>query len=216
MKTEVKKIDGKSALREIMTGPRWPIYYEILSKLLDENITNSSRRMVIDFKGATKEDFETLQRYGLVHFFVNPDGTYRYLYITRKGIIIIRKIREIERQLERRFFDPAVEIETERESDTLMAIRSAVTAMFNTLEINMDLKNKIITMKDMRYLGTKNEREVWVDYSNNIHCLTCDSYSCEHVIFTKALMETLNAMIKIMEPYVKKGEKEKKEVSQAL
>ncbi len=208
METE-KKIDGKAAFVELVTHPRWPVMYRILDGLLEQHITSSAQAPKVLVDNAEEEDYQLLEKFGLVHYFRNPDKTYRYIYITRKGIIFIKKIREIEKQLEKRFFDPSENIQVYNASQTVIATKYALSLLFDMLEININIEKGLLIMKDMAYKGTKNEREIRVDFINRdkIYCYTCESYSCEHVLFTKMLVTSLNTLFTFIDMY---PEKEKK------
>ncbi|MGC8646939.1 MAG: hypothetical protein ACP5T9_05345 [Thermoplasmata archaeon] len=177
--------------------------YRILNELLEQHVTSSAQAPKVLVDNAEEEDYQLLEKFGLVHYFRNPDKTYRYIYITRKGIIFIKKIREIEKQLERRFFDPVKNIQIYNTSQTIIATKYALSLLFDLLEIDINIEKGVLIMKDMAYKGTKNEREIHVDFINKdkIYCYTCESYSCEHVLFTKMLITCLNTLFAFIDLY---------------
>lgn len=199
--TQEKKIVGEIAILELLRSPRWEIMYKILENL--NEIKTQQKIVAVD--NATREDYETLEKFGLIHYFINPDGTYRYLYITRKGIIFLKKYKEMAKQMEKRFFDPVVEVEALETSMTARAVIEATALLFNMLETEIDTRKNVVTFNDIAFMGSKNEKEIKVSIINKDKpfCITCGSEECEHAEYVKLLMEHLDEVTRLAENYKK-------------
>lgn len=191
--TETGKISGKELFKEIILSPRWGVYYTILNMLDELNLKSSKNVIPFFVNEATLDDYRTLEKYGLLHFFLNEDGKFRYIYITRKGVFLLKKVREIEKQLEKRYFDPLVVLPSSPGNSIADALDTAFRFLMEFSEVEIDEKKKVADLVDGNFKGTGNELKVRVDFSNErkIFCTACESYDCEHVYFVNLILNYL-------------------------
>ncbi|MGC8673230.1 MAG: hypothetical protein ACP5TO_07015 [Thermoplasmata archaeon] len=193
-------VDGKTATFELLGNPRWPLMYDILNYLIEKHIKSSNYGEVPKITKARDTDYDILEKYGLIHYFKNPDGNFRYLYITRKGVIIMKKIKEIEQQMEKRFFDPEVKIQLFDKSWIYTAMRYALTIIIDSVNLKLDMVRGVAEMDDLSYKGSKNEKHIRVLFNDpkNIYCNACESNSCEHVALVKFVLQYQYALLSLL------------------